>query len=159
LTAHGLFNPTPLTNKPEQLNMTLEIHHNWREIVDSRIDNPEGWIEFPSGLRQFFLWQDEKTGASFAILDFPEGAGVPTKHIHASNQFMICVEGEYAYPDSNIILKPGSFYSNPKDHPHGPTKALKRSILIEIYDGPHYYEKPEFHSVESYKAALSTNEK
>jgi len=35
---------------------------------------------------------------------------------------------------------------NPKDNPHGPTIAHERSLLIEIYDGPHYYEKPVFHT-------------
>jgi 2,4'-dihydroxyacetophenone dioxygenase len=36
-----------------------------------------------------------------------------------------------------------------KDHPHGPTLAHERSVLIEIYDGPHYYEKPIFHTDET----------
>jgi len=108
---------------------------------------PEAWLDFPDyGFRQFFFWKNEATGASIAALDFAEGGGVPIKHAHASNQFMYCLEGAYEYTDSKLLLVPGSFYMNPKDHPHGPTIARKRSLLIEIYDGPHYYEKPVFHT-------------
>jgi hypothetical protein len=38
---------------------------------------------------------------------------------------------------------------NPKDNPHGPTLARQRSVLVEIYDGPHYYERPSYHSDET----------
>jgi 2,4'-dihydroxyacetophenone dioxygenase len=105
------------------------------------------WIIFPDlALRQYFLWMNPQTGASIAIIEFEKGAGIPTKHTHASNQFMYCIEGEYEYTDSKIVLRPGDFYMNPKDNPHGPTVARHKSILIEIYDGPHYYEKPSYHS-------------
>jgi len=118
-----------------------EIHVRMEDL------DPNGWITFPTvALRQYFLWVHPTTGASIALIDFAEGSGIPVKHIHASNQFMYCIEGEYEYTDSRIILRPGDFYMNPKDNPHGPTLARKRSLLIEIYDGPHYYEKPEYHS-------------
>ena len=70
---------------------------------------------------------------------------------------MYCISGEYEYTDSDLLLKAGSYYANPKDHPHGPTVAKKRSILIEIYDGPHYYEKPEFHTDDSIGGLLAGN--
>ena len=109
--------------------------------------DPEGWITFPTTpLRQYFLWVHPDTGASIALVRFPEGSGIPVRHTHASNQFMYCIEGEYEYTDSRIVLRPGDFYMNPKDHPHGPTLARKRSLLIEMYDGPHYYEKPVYHT-------------
>ena len=138
--------------------MTLEMHRDWRKLVDDSQEDPDGWIDFPNGLRQYFLWKNEETGASIAILDFPKGVSIPIKHSHASNQFMICMEGEYHYTDSNIILKPGSFYANPKDHPHGPTMAVERSVLIEFYDGPHYYEKPSFHSDDTFKTTLTDSD-
>ena len=80
------------------------------------------------------------------LFEIPKGVGVPTRHVHASNQFMYCVKGEYEYLSNGLVLKPGSFYMNPQGHPHGPTIAHERSVLIEIYDGPHYYEKPMFHT-------------
>jgi len=45
-----------------------------------------------------------------------------------------------------VVLKPGSFYMNPKGHPHGPTKAHEDSLMIEMYDGPHYFKRPVYHS-------------
>lgn len=109
--------------------------------------DPKKWITFPDlALRQYFLWMHPQTGASIAIVEFEKGSGIPTKHTHASNQFMYCIEGEYEYTDSRIVLRPGDFYMNPKDNPHGPTLARERSVLVEIYDGPHYYEKPSYHS-------------
>ena len=121
--------------------MTLEVL-----IETAQLDN-KNWLDFPDyGFKQYFLWKNEETSATVALLDFEEGGGVPMKHTHASNQFMYCLDGEYAYTDSDLVLTKGSFYMNPKDHPHGPTVARKRSLLIELYDGPHYYEKPSFHT-------------
>lgn len=121
--------------------------------------DPEKWINFPEyGFRQYFLWKNTDTGASIAILEYEKGGRIPVKHSHASNQFMYCLEGRYEYTDSMLTLTPGSFYMNPKDHPHGPTMAHERSVLIEIYDGPHYYEKPIFHTDESIGGFLSQSQ-
>lgn len=115
--------------------------------------DPAKWttLEFAGGLRVNTLWEDPETGASIAMLDVPEGAGIPERHAHASNQFMYCLEGEYAYlePAPGLVLTAGAFYMNPKGRPHGPTRAHRRSLLIEIYDGPHYFAKPDFHSDET----------
>jgi len=132
--------------------LTKEIH------IDTTKIDPEEWQSFEKfDLKQFVLFANKKTGASITLLEFPEGSGIYTKHSHASNQFMYCLEGEYEYTDSNITLTPGSFYMNPKDHPHGPTIAKKRSVLIEVYDGPHYHEMPEYHT-EKTIGKLSDNE-
>ncbi|MDY6460276.1 cupin domain-containing protein [Acinetobacter faecalis] len=123
---------------------SLEILLNTTELKD------EDWIDFPEyGFRQYFLWKNLETGATIALLEYQEGGRIPVKHTHASNQFMFCLEGEYEYVDVGMKLTPGSFYMNPKDNPHGPTIAHKFSRLIEIYDGPHYYEKPVFHTDET----------
>lgn len=133
--------------------MTLEVL-----IETAQLDN-KNWLDFPDyGFKQYFLWKNEKTSATVALLDFEEGGGVPMKHTHASNQFMYCLDGEYAYTDSDLVLTKGSFYMNPKDHPHGPTVARKRSLLIELYDGPHYYEKPSFHTDETIGDFLKNDE-
>ena len=108
---------------------------------------PDKWVTVEqAGFRLYPFWEHPETGASIALFDVPKGCGVPIKHAHASNQFMYCLKGEYEYTDSGLILRPGSFYINPKDHPHGPTMAHQDSLLIEMYDGPHYYETPEFHT-------------
>lgn len=116
-------------------------------LVDTTTLDPAQWIDFPDyGFRQYFLFKNPATGASIALLEFQKGARIPVKHSHASNQFMYCLEGDYEYVDVGLRLKAGSFYMNPKDHPHGPTIAHTFSRLIEIYDGPHYYEKPVYHT-------------
>ena len=116
-------------------------------LIDTNEIDPDDWQTFEKfELTQYVLWEHPETGASIALLDFPRGSGIPSKHSHASNQFMYCLEGRYEYTDSNLELTPGCFYSNPKDNPHGPTIAHERSVLIEIYDGPHYYEMPDYHT-------------
>lgn len=129
---------------------TLEVLIRTQEL------DPKKWIDFPDyGFRQYFLWKNQDTGASIALLEYEKGGRIPVKHSHASNQFMYCLEGDYEYTDSGLRLRSGSFYMNPKDHPHGPTVAHEFSRLIEIYDGPHYYDKPVFHTEETIGGMLA----
>lgn len=128
----------------EAMMKTLEV------LIRKEDLDPAKWLDFPDyGFKQYFLWKNAETGASIALLEYQKGGRIPIKHAHASNQFMYCLEGNYEYTDSGLRLTPGSFYMNPKDHPHGPTIAHERSVLIEIYDGPHYYDKPSFHTDET----------
>lgn len=137
-------------NDPAAIAKTLEL------LIDTNRLDEAKWIDFPEyGFRQYFLWKNESTGASIALLEYQKGGRIPVKHTHASNQFMYCLEGDYEYVDVGLRLRPGSFYMNPKDHPHGPTIAHERSVLIEIYDGPHYHEKPVYHTDETIGAFLS----
>ena len=102
-------------------------------LIDTENLDPNEWIDFPDyGFRQYFLWKHPETGASIALLDYEEGGGIPVKHAHASNQFMYCLSGEYKYSDSELLLKKGSFYSNPKDNPHGP---IPRKSYVGIGPG------------------------
>jgi len=134
--------------------MTLEILLQLAEL------EPDQWIDFPEfGFRQYFLWKNPHTGASIAVLKYEKGGRIPIKHVHASNQFMYCLEGDYEYTDSKIRLRAGAFYMNPKDHPHGPSIAHEPSVLLEIYDGPHYYEKPVFHTADSIDGFLAGTQK
>lgn len=107
------------------------------------------WVDKTlDGLSQKMLWRDEATGASIALVKFERGAGVPSPHAHASNQFMFCLRGRYRYVPTGLTLTPGSFYWNPKGARHGPTEALEESVLLEIYDGPHYPTQPSWYSNE-----------
>jgi quercetin dioxygenase-like cupin family protein len=98
------------------------------------------------GLSQKMLWRDDASGASIALVRFERGAGVPSRHAHASNQFMYCLEGRYTYTTTRITLTPGSFYWNPKGSVHGPTLAEEDSVLLEFYDGPHYQTQPDWYT-------------
>lgn len=98
------------------------------------------------GLSQKMLWRDDRTEASIALVRFRRGAGIPSRHAHASNQFMYCLRGRYTYVPTGITLVPGSIYWNPRGSSHGPTLAEEESVLMEIYDGPHYPTQPEWYT-------------
>jgi quercetin dioxygenase-like cupin family protein len=104
------------------------------------------WVEKSlAGLSHKMLWRDPATEASIALVRFEQGSGIPSEHTHASNQFMFCLSGRYVYLPTGTTLTKGSFYWNPKGCAHGPTLAEETSILLEVYDGPHYPERPEFY--------------
>lgn len=106
-----------------------------------RASDTDGWTPGAvPGLEEKVLWQAAPGDASIALLKFARGSGIATPHRHASNQFMYCLSGSYAYPRSELVLEPGSFYWNPVGNEHGPTEALADSLLLEIYDGQHYPE-------------------
>ena len=98
------------------------------------------------GLSHKMLWRDDDSGASIALVRFAQGAGIPSRHAHASNQFMYCLEGRYTYTATGITLTPGAFYWNPKGAVHGPTVAEEDSVLLEFYDGPHYPTQPDWYT-------------
>ena len=98
------------------------------------------------GVFEKMLWRDDATGASIALIRFAKGAGIPAPHKHAANQFMFCLSGRYEYTATGVVLTPGSFYCNPKGNVHGPAVAHEETVVIEIYDGPHYPERPSFYT-------------
>lgn len=98
------------------------------------------------GLTHRMLWRNDETGASIALVRFAQGSGIPSRHSHASNQFMFCLKGRYTYVPTGITLTEGAFYWNPEGSLHGPTRAEEESILLEIYDGPHYPTQPEWYT-------------
>jgi 2,4'-dihydroxyacetophenone dioxygenase len=100
------------------------------------------------GLWEKMLWRDEKTGASIALVRFEKGVSIPHPHSHASNQSMFCLQGRYEYTAAGVVLTPGCFYLNPKGHVHGPTLAHEETIVLEIYDGPHYAQTPSWYTDE-----------
>lgn len=99
-----------------------------------------------NGVHEKMLWRDEASGASIALIRFDRGAGIPAPHSHASNQFMYCLQGRYEYTATKTVLTPGCFYANPKGNVHGPTLAHEDSVVLEIYDGPHYPVKPDWYT-------------
>lgn len=105
------------------------------------------WVDKTlDGLSHKMLWRDDETGGSIALVRFRAGAGIPSPHAHASNQFMFCLAGRYTYQPTGITLTTGSFYWNPKGCMHGPTLAEEDSILLEVYDGPHYPTQPDWYT-------------
>ncbi len=101
-----------------------------------------------AGVSEKMLWRDEATGASIALIKFAKGAGIPKPHSHASNQFMFCLSGKYEYTKTGVTLLPGLFYCNPKGNVHGPTLAHEETVVLEMYDGPHYPKVPDWYTDE-----------
>ena len=100
------------------------------------------------GIHEKMLWRNEETGASIALIKFDKGAGIPEPHLHAANQFMFCLSGCYEYISTKVVLTAGCFYCNPKGNVHGPAVAREETIVVEIYDGPHYPVKPSWYTDE-----------
>lgn len=98
------------------------------------------------GLHEKMLWRDPETEASIALIRFEKGVGIPAPHSHASNQFMFMLKGRYEYTSTGVTLSPGCFYWNPKGHVHGPTVAHEETVFLEIYDGPHYPQRPSWYT-------------
>lgn len=122
-----------------------EVSYRFREVLLHTGDLD--WIDKTlAGLSQKPLWRDEATGASITLVRFLKGAGIPSRHSHASNQFMYCLSGRYTYLPTDITLVPGSFYWNPQGSMHGPTRAEEDTVLLEFYDGPHYPTQPSWYS-------------
>ncbi|MEG9224651.1 cupin domain-containing protein [Aeromicrobium sp. Sec7.5] len=122
-----------------------EWAHRFREVLVQTSDLE--WVDKTlEGLTHKALWRNEDTGASISLVKFEKGSGIPSRHSHASNQFMFCLAGRYTYVPTGITLTEGSFYWNPKGSLHGPTLAEETSILLEVYDGPHYPTQPDWYS-------------
>lgn len=100
------------------------------------------------GISEKMLWRNEETGASIALIRFAKGSGIPEPHLHSSNQFMFCLQGKYEYTSTGVVLTAGSFYCNPKGNVHGPAVAHEDTIVVEVYDGPHYPQKPNWYTEE-----------
>ena len=117
----------------------------FREILVQTSDLE--WVDKTlAGLSHRMMWRNEETEASIALIRFQQGAGIPSRHSHDSNQFMFCLSGMYRYLPTGITLTPGSFYWNPKGSLHGPTMAIEESVMLEIYDGPHYPTLPSWYT-------------
>lgn len=118
------------------------------DIGDMLLDTADvPWREKSlSGLYEKMLWRDEDSGATIALVKFDRGVGIPDPHSHASNQFMYVLSGRYEYTATGTVLTQGSFYWNPKGNVHGPTMAHEETVFVEIYDGPHYPERPSWYT-------------
>lgn len=136
---------TPDGSKAPEL--SKEVSDALEEIL-IQTDDLEWSPKSLDGLYQKMLWRNEATGASIALIRFDKGVGIPSAHLHASNQFMYCLKGKYRYIPTGITLVPGSYYCNPKGCVHGPTIADEDSVFLEIYDGPHYPVKPDWYDNE-----------
>ncbi|MSQ20224.1 MAG: cupin domain-containing protein [Betaproteobacteria bacterium] len=136
-----------MSTPPVPPSASLQGAPNLQEILLQTRDLP--WrAKSLKGVHEKMLWRDEVTQATIALIKFDKGTGIPQPHLHTSNQFMICLEGRYEYTATGVVLTPGSFYCNPKGNVHGPTLAHEDTVVVEMYDGPHYPVKPDWYADE-----------
>ena len=128
----------------DQRNQTAPAGPSLGEILIQTEDLPWREKSLP-GVHEKMLFRNEETGASVALIRFDKGASIPIPHLHSSNQMMFCLRGKYEYTATGVTLVPGSFYCNPKGSVHGPTLAHEETIVVEIYDGPHYPQRPAWY--------------
>ena len=83
----------------------------------------------------------------------PTGAGTTHSGYLSANETWTAEASPHLVPDglnvsTGVTLTPGSFYCNPKGNVHGPAIAHEETVVIEVYDGPHYPEKPSWYTDE-----------
>lgn len=132
-------------SREEEAMVEGQVMYRFREILVQSQDHE--WLDKTlEGLSHKPLWRNDETEASISLVRFKAGSGIPLRHSHASNQFMFCLSGRYRYVPTGLVLEEGSFYWNPKGALHGPTYAEEDTVLLEVYDGPHYPTQPEWYS-------------
>lgn len=103
------------------------------------------WKDAPRGyyltkVMQHTLWEDKKTGATLALVKFPQGIADKI-HCHPeANQINIGLTGECLMPSGVLPLSPNMVISAEKGAKHGATNFTKESIVLFFWDGP---PKPE----------------
>jgi quercetin dioxygenase-like cupin family protein len=102
-------------------------------------DPPRGY--YLADVKQKLLWKDEETGATWAMIKFPEGIA-DKRHTHPeANQYSFFLRGEVERGDNNVIELNGKVASiQEKGNPHGRTNFTKETIALFFWDGP---PKPE----------------
>ena len=104
-------------------------------------DPPRGY--YLTDVKQKTLWKDEKTGATLALIRFPEGVADKIHSHPEANQVVIGLSGEMEMPDGTLVsVKPNSVYHFDKGEKHGATMVTKEVLTLFFWDGP---PKPEVH--------------
>ena len=106
------------------------------------VDLEKGEWEIPprgyylTNVRQKTIWRDEKTGATLALVRFPEGVADKIHSHPDANQIVIGLSGEIEMPDGKRVkINPTLSYHWTKGEKHGATKVTKESLMLFFWDG------------------------
>jgi len=99
------------------------------------------WKEPPRGsyltaVKQHTLWEDERTGATLALVKFPVGVADKIHSHQEANQIVIGLSGEIMMPKGVMPLSPNMIITTWKGTKHGATNVTKESISLFFWDGP-----------------------
>ena len=104
-------------------------------------DTPRGY--YLTDVKQKTLWKDEKTGATLALIKFPEGVADKIHSHPEANQIVLGLSGEMEMPDGSLTpVSPNSVYLFDKGEKHGATMVTKDVLTLFFWDGS---PKPEVH--------------
>jgi 2,4'-dihydroxyacetophenone dioxygenase len=104
-------------------------------------DPPRGY--YLTDVKQKTLWKDEKSGATLALIKFPEGIADKIHSHPEANQIVIGLSGEMEMPDGSLAtLTPTAVYIFEKGEKHGASNVTKECLTLFFWDGP---PKPEVH--------------
>lgn len=130
LTTLLLFSAIACKDSKVTKSTTEILHLHTGQITWQPVNNPN----FPSGLQEKFLHQNNEKQTSVAIVKFPEGYLEP-RHFHTT-------AGHYGYILSGKMITdgveagPGDFLYFPANVEHGPNLALTEVELLRWSDGP-----------------------
>ena len=96
-------------------------------------DAPRGY--YLTDVKQHTLWEDEKTGATLALMKFPKGIADEI-HSHQGKQITIGLTGEMLMPPSNekTKIEPTMVATVDTGGKHGATEFTAESILLFFWD-------------------------
>jgi quercetin dioxygenase-like cupin family protein len=98
-------------------------------------DTPRGY--YLTEVKQKVLWEDMKTGATLALVKFPEGVADKIHSHPNANQMTIGLTGEVEMPPNGVLTKvePNMVVTMPKGGKHGATRFTEESIILFFWDG------------------------
>ena len=110
----------------------------WKTLIFKDIE----WEEPPRGyyltkVKQKVLWEDKNTGATLALIKFPEGVADKIHSHPGANQVTIGLSGEVEMPPNGIIapIQPDRSMIISKGEKHGATRFTKEGIVLFFWDG------------------------
>jgi quercetin dioxygenase-like cupin family protein len=110
----------------------------WKTLIFKDIeweDPPRGY--YLTKVKQKVLWEDKNTGATLALVKFPEGVADRTHSHPEANQTAIGLSGEIEMPPDKVTapLRADMAIMIPKGEKHGATRFTKEGIVLFFWDG------------------------
>jgi len=110
----------------------------WKTLLFKDIeweDSPRGY--YLTEVKQKVLWEDKNTGATLALVKFPEGVADKIHSHPGANQMTIGLSGEVEMPPNGIIapIQSDRAMIISKGEKHGATRFTKESIVLFFWDG------------------------
>jgi len=97
-------------------------------------DPPRGY--YLTDVKQKVLWEDEDTGATMALIKFPEGISDKIHSHPEANQYCLGLSGEAMLTAGKVTSLEGVFVYFRKGEKHGATNWTKEGIVLFYWDGP-----------------------